>query len=247
MRYDVEGMKENLAKVGGGGGFWKAPVGNTKVRILPGEVGNCDKGAFYRTIRTHRTDLGEGLRNFKAPTNRWDAFEAAAEIFQSHGMQEQAKSCRARVSFALNLVPDGEKEISIWQCSGKIIKKLVSFIVDEDFGDFTDPETGYCITVNREGEGFSTRYDVIPSKTTGRLPEGWEELAMDLSICDGENIDPKKAIALLATRFESDYDDLSLELMQHRQAHLREVQKRKEKATARKPKIKRKVRRKVTR
>jgi hypothetical protein len=234
VKYDIEGMKETLSKAGSGGGFWKAPAGKTKVRVLPGTVGNCDKGAFYRTIRSHRIDLGEGTRFFKAPPNgRFDAFETCAELFASCGMTDQAKECRARTQFAVNLNPHQTNDIVIWRCSKKQIDRMISYMTDEDWGDFTDPEEGFCLTIERTGEDFGTRYEVTPSRTEGELCPGWEQQANDLSMCDGEEMDSKKAIALLSGKFEADYDDLTVELLQMRSEFIK-LNKKTKKTTKKK-------------
>jgi hypothetical protein len=219
MSYDIDHMKKRMAEVASGGSFWKPPVGSTKIRILPGTVGNCDDGTFFRTIRTHNFKFADGFRTFAAASNgTWSPIEACRDLFKVNGMKEEAKTLNVRTQFAMNIVVDGSEEVKTWKCSAKILEKLIDLLPDEDWGDFTDPVTGYCIKVTRKGEGLQTRYDVVPSNTKGALPAGWNELAHDLTVEDGDEPKDTEIIPILVDKFEDSYDDLETELLSMKKA-----------------------------
>ncbi len=222
MSYNLDAMKKTLQESSHGSTFWKPPQGNTKIRILPGTVGNCDPGTFYRKIQTHNFKFSDGFRAYSARTNGdWSPIEACRILFKEHGMQEQAKSLNLRTQFALNIVVQGEENVKTWKCSGKIVEKLIDILEDEDWGDFTDTKRGFCILISRKGEGIQTRYDAAASNTKGTIPEGWEGMAADLALEEGLPMEDDDIIPILVDKYEDVYADLESELMTLKKSHIK--------------------------
>ena len=222
MAYDIEAMKKRAAQAKSGGRFWKPPEGRTKVRILSGDVGNCDEGTFFRAIHNHNIKFPDGFKRIQVTKKGWSPIEACQKLFSESGMSDESKSLKPRTSFAMNIIVHGSEDVQVWSCSGTQMDKLLLIMADEDWGDFTDPDDGFCISVDRKGEGLATRYDVAASKTSGELPEEWEKNANDLQEEEGDEIDPKILIAMLADKYEDKYEDLASELMSARRRWMKE-------------------------
>lgn len=171
----------------GGGGWWKAPVGISVIRILP-PVGTMDY--FFLEVGQHY--IGDSKTPFYCPAictegeMRCPICDVNEELYKA-GEKEAASQFRAGRSFFMNIIdrahPDG---VLKWAPGTTIFGYITSAITDPDYGDVTDADEGYDFKLERVGTGREdTKYQGRPVKRSTPLgtPEQiaeWLNTAEDL-------------------------------------------------------------------
>ena len=174
-------LKEKIASTnvgGGGAGFWSPPQGATTVRILP-EVG--DMPFFYQEAGQHylpdRTQVT--CPNF---TSEGDLpcpiCELVSELYRgTEADKKMAGELRVRKSYWMNIVVrkagdrggDTAEGPFIFTPGVTIFTDVASLIANPDYGDITDPEDGFDITITRTGEKMETKYSVVARRMPNPL------------------------------------------------------------------------------
>lgn len=173
--YDLEQAaeeKEELGKGGAGADFLKLQTGKNVVRFLPPKVGVRSP---FKVVFQHFVKL-PGMTNpvtFACPrmTNKQPC-PACAKADELKSTGNPADADMARELFASRRVfanvisranpEDGPKILGF----GKMVhEQLLAIRQDEDSGgDFTHPEDGFDIVIEKSGEKLTTKYQVRPAR-----------------------------------------------------------------------------------
>jgi hypothetical protein len=98
--------------------------------------------------------------------------------------QARAERVGAKSQFMMNVVPIAEglpPEVKIYAASRGVVYELLGFFTDSEYGNFTDPESGFDVLVTRKGEKLNTKYTVRLARNPSRLRmKGWQAKLIDL-------------------------------------------------------------------
>jgi len=175
-------MRESLnrsKKRGGKTSFFKFPEGKTRVRILPSME---PFGDFYFESGFHYK-VGPEQSTIACPRltsgDRCPICEKVRELYKSDSDSDQhvAKRLRSKSRYFANALVEGTGVV-VLPYGSTVHTELVKCFLDPEFGDFTDPETGRWVTIEKEGTGMESEYfpRVSPKQTSLGDEDEIEEL-----------------------------------------------------------------------
>ena len=147
MALNLEAMKAKLDKLNGKGdggkkNFWRPEEGESNIRIVSTADGDPFKEKFFH--------YGIGGQSFLCPKRNFGddcpACNFANQLW-NEGTEEskkQAKEMFAKQRFFSPVLVRGEEAegIRVWGYGKMAYEKLLTIVLDPDYGDITDPETG---------------------------------------------------------------------------------------------------------
>lgn len=174
MSIDVKQIQkrlENLSKKGGGGGnnqFWKPSDGDQVIRILPVADGDPFKNFFFHYNVGNAAGFLCPKRNFG---DSCPVCEFATKLYKE-GTEESIKMAKdffAKERFFTNILVRGEesKGAQIWGFGKKAYEKLLGLVLNPEYGDITDPDTGTDLVLKYgkpAGASFPVT-DLIPRRS----------------------------------------------------------------------------------
>lgn len=128
--------------------FWKAPLGKSKVRVVPSAF---DPAMPFSELKFHY-NIGKypmlSLSNF-GKQDPVEEFVAELKKTNDRDNWSLAGKLTPRSRFFAPVIVRGEEDmgVRIWGFSQTIFKALLSMAEDEDIGDYTDPVNGFDMTV----------------------------------------------------------------------------------------------------
>jgi len=145
--------------------FIQLNEGTNLVRILPGKD---DDTLFYAETKIHRIPNGEGqiknvhcrkMQGEKCPL--CDAYYALwKRVNEGHKEYETlARQIKPRARYYMNVLDRDSREVKILSIGVILFKKVVAAMLDEDFGDITDPVEGHDFKIVKIMEGQWPKYD----------------------------------------------------------------------------------------
>ena len=158
MAIDMEKMRSKLSKLrgesngNGGSVLWKPQEGNQDIRIVPTEDGDPLKEMWFHY------NLGDN-RGFLCPKrnfgDRCPVCDFASNLWREgvenndNESKKLAKSLFVRQRFFSPVVVRGEEDggVRIWGYGKTAYELLLGYILDPDYGDITDTESGTDITL----------------------------------------------------------------------------------------------------
>jgi hypothetical protein len=160
MAIDFSKMKAKLDALEGKGGgknnnvFWKPEVGTHNIRILPAEDGDPVKELHFH----YNVDRGGVMcpkRNFG---DACPICEFATSLFRegTPDSQDQAKKLFVTQRYYAPSVIRGQEERGpvLWSFPKSAYKAIIETILDEDYGDVTDPKKGFDLKVTYVSKNF---------------------------------------------------------------------------------------------
>ncbi len=84
-------------------------------------------------------------------------------------------------AYVCNVIDRASKSIKIFDLKATIYKEILAYVKNPEYGDPTDPKTGYDLTIERMKTGplaINVKYKVVPSRNSIPLTE--EEMALEL-------------------------------------------------------------------
>jgi hypothetical protein len=139
------------------GGFYVSALYHNRLQLL-GVPADMGKGCYCRKSFDSKAKcpICELVERLAASGDPQDA--------------EVAKACKAKVklcswAFKLKSPQDTEPEEAkprILTYPPSVESQLLTYFLDPDYGDFTDPKTGRNITISKTGTGLGTEYSVRP-------------------------------------------------------------------------------------
>jgi hypothetical protein len=158
----LEKMQAKLAQLEQGKKlFWKAKQGENRIRILPSWEG--PDGLFYKEVPTH---YGVGPNRDKVVICAGEgcpvcALVAKLSVSEKPKKQQRAERMTAQNRIIMNIVdlvaPD---KALMWSTGESNLHELLTYAMDSDFQNFTDPKVGFNVVVRRKGEMLQTRWKV---------------------------------------------------------------------------------------
>jgi hypothetical protein len=214
MALDIAKMKQKQKMLETKGGdresrFWKVPDGKSTVRLLPDRDGDP-----FRILHLHYDINGKTVpcisKNWK---EKCPICEFAYAIYKDKSASEQerllAKKLLAKERYFSRIVvrEDGILEPKTWSYSPTVYKDLLALVLNEEYGDITDPKTGFDLVIDYGKVGGKTFAEtkVTPKRKESKLADNQQELDRLTS----EDFD----VYSLYERFSK--DDVELMLKEH--------------------------------
>lgn len=193
--------------------FLNIQEGTNLVRILPDK----EERPFYAETKIHRVPHGDnGVKNFhcrkvhgeKCPL--CDAYYGLWDMVNKGNLSPDAKKkaealarqIKPRDRFYMNVVDRETGDVKILSIGIILFKKIVSMMVDPDYGDITDLATGHDFKIVKEMDGQWPKYDqsaARPKSTEAGSKadiSGWMESLHDIhGLVKLEEFDDVKAAA----------------------------------------------------
>ena len=142
--------------------FYQIPEGTNAVRILPWKD---DEKEFYAETKIHRVPGPDGnVRNIHCRKIHGESCPMCDLYFAlwKTGRQEDedlARKIKPRARYYMNILDREGGEVKILSIGVILFKKIIGAMLDEDFGDITDPEAGHDFKIVKEMEGQWPKYD----------------------------------------------------------------------------------------
>ena len=193
----------NKTDLGGSSGFWSPKQGPNIIRILP-EVGDMDY--FFQEVGRHNFPDNKHVYcpSFTSAEDELDCpvCEIVQELYASgdKASRKLGSQLRVRKMYWMNVViRDGENVQGpfIYTPGVTVFSSIAALIGDPDYGDIFDVDEGTDVTVEREGTGLQTEYQVIPRRYPSELPDAkdYTSKAKDLSYMEVSE-DPEEDMEL---------------------------------------------------
>ena len=171
MAIDLEALAAKHAELsnpGTGGStdflnnFFQIREGTNIVRILPGKD---EDTLFYAETKIHRVPDAEGkVRNIHCRKIHGEACPMCDAYFGlwktgSKEDEDLGRQVKPRSRYYMNVVDRDSGEVKILSVGVILFKKVIATMLDEDFGDITDLETGHDFKIVKEMDGQWPKYD----------------------------------------------------------------------------------------
>jgi hypothetical protein len=142
--------------------FYQIPEGTNAIRILPWKD---DDNEFYAETKIHRIPQQDGgNKNVHCRKVHGEACPLC-DLYYSlwktgrKSDEDLARKIKPRARYYLNILDWDSGEIKILSIGVILFKKIIGAMLDEDFGDITDPETGHDFKIVKEMDGQWPKYD----------------------------------------------------------------------------------------
>lgn len=152
MAINLDAIRKKVAQLSGQRGtsniqFWKADVGEYKVRLVPSKY--CDENSPI---------LERYLYYFTKPAllapYQFGKVDPVQEMVRSiyndkNGNREIAKQLRAKMRAYAPIIVRGQEEkgVQVWSFGKQVYQRLLGFFIDEDYGNILDPNEGFDLKV----------------------------------------------------------------------------------------------------
>ena len=142
--------------------FYQIPLGSNAVRILPWRD---DDREFYAETKIHRVkDLAGNVKNHHCRKIHGEACPLCDLYFAlwKTGRAEDeatARQIKPRARYYMNILDRESGDIKILSVGVILFKKIIGAMLDEDFGDITNPEAGHDFKIVKEMDGEWPKYD----------------------------------------------------------------------------------------
>ena len=155
MTIDLDKMRQKLNKLqnkGGKGGdsiFWRPKDGQQTVRIIPTSDGDPFKEYWFHYNLGNNPGFLSPKKNF-GENDPLDDF--VRELFNegTDDSVREAKNLMARQRFFSPVIVRGEEDqgVRIWGYGKMAYEKLLSLVLNPEYGDITDPEEGTDLVID---------------------------------------------------------------------------------------------------
>ncbi len=185
MAIDIKKMKAKLAALQnkGGGNMWRPEEGKTySVRVVSTPDGDPFKEHWFHyeigkgSISCPKKNHGEdcAICNFASKLFKEDTEES----------NKMAKKFLPRQRFFSPVLVRGEEKegVRIWGYGKTVYQDLINLVLNPDYGDITDPETGTDISLKAEknaGQQFPMT-KLTPARKTSKLCNGTPDECREL-------------------------------------------------------------------
>ena len=210
----VNEKQEELNKPRGDFNFFSPKDGRNVIRICPPKG---DKDVFWKEADTHFGVGPEGKlvicsKMFK---KKCPVCNEVARLRKTGNKEDQKLADKMKVNHRayINIIdrndPDKVDVPQIYNCGNSVLKELINLVCDPEYGDITDFNSGFDITLTKSGKGMNTEYKVTPKRkesqaTTSITEEELQEALPDLdSLVVEKSVEEIKAI-LSGEDFEED-------------------------------------------
>ena len=141
--------------------FVQLMEGMNTVRILPGKD---EDAMFYAETKIHRVPSGDGqVKNVHCrkihgePCPLCDTYYSLWK--EPNKDEDLARQIKPRARYYMNVVDRETGDVKILSIGVILFKKIIAAMLDEDFGDITDLESGNDFKIVKIMEGQWPKYD----------------------------------------------------------------------------------------
>jgi hypothetical protein len=173
--------------------------GKTTVRIMPPY---SERGVWFKKVNEYYFNLGgqhlyfPSPRDFALPDPIWDYCESVYESDDQEAIAK-VKEWKPTLRYLMNAFilsepnPIERKDLVVLKVPSKVQKELKSLDTDSaaGYGDITNLEKGFSITISKEGKGISTTYTVTCHRNETNAFDILKERGLDLSTMTLHNLD----------------------------------------------------------
>ena len=175
MAIDLEALRKKHEELSGNksdqtflNNFLRLEDGTNLVRILPWKD---DEKEFYAETKIHRVEMSDGnVRNFhcrKVHNEACPLCDAYFKLWKMSSDKEdefanKARQIKPRERYYMNVVvrdSEEDQKVKILSVGQIIFKKVIGTMLDEDFGDITDLQTGHDYKIIKVMDGPWPKYD----------------------------------------------------------------------------------------
>ena len=142
--------------------FYQIPEGSNAVRILPWKDEDRE---FYAETKIHRITGPDGnVKNHHCrkvhgePCPICDVYFGLWKTGRKED-EDLARQIKPRARYYMNVLDRDSGDVKILSVGVILFKKIVGAMLDEDFGDITDPEAGHDFKIVKEMDGQWPKYD----------------------------------------------------------------------------------------
>jgi len=214
MAIDLDALRAKHAELSNTGGnansdflsnFLQVQEGTNAVRILPGKD---EETMFYAETKIHRVPDTQGnVKNYHCRKVHGEACPICDAYFAlwKTGRKEDedtARQIKPRARYYMNVVDRETGDVKILSIGVILFKKIIAAMLDEDFGDITDVDTGHDFKIIKIMEGQWPKYDQSQprpkSSEAGSKAEvaGWMDSLHDIhSLVKQEDYEEFKTLA----------------------------------------------------
>ena len=140
--------------------FIQLQDGTNAIRILPGK----EDELFYAETKIHRVPDGQGgTKNVHCrkihgePCPMCDAYYSLWK--EPYKDEDLARQIKPRARYYMNVVDRESGDVKILSIGVILFKKIIAAMLDEDFGDITNLDTGHDFKIVKIMEGQWPKYD----------------------------------------------------------------------------------------
>lgn len=142
--------------------FFQIKDGSNMVRILPWKDGDQQ---FYAETKIHRIpgpdDTVKNVHCRKVHGEQCPLCDLYYALWKTGRKQDEdlARTIKPRARYYMNVLDRDSGDIKILSIGVVLFKKIIASMLDEDFGDITDPEKGHDFKIVKEMDGQWPKYD----------------------------------------------------------------------------------------
>ena len=142
--------------------FYQIPEGTNAVRILPWKD---ESREFYAETKIHRVPQPDGtVKNIhcrKIHGEKCPMCDLYYGLWKTGKQEDEdlARKIKPRARYYINILDRASGDVKILSIGVILFKKIIGAMLDEDFGDITDPESGHDFKIVKEMDGQWPKYD----------------------------------------------------------------------------------------
>jgi hypothetical protein len=142
--------------------FYQIPEGTNAVRILPWKDEDRE---FYAETKIHRVPQPDGtVKNMhcrKVHGEKCPMCDLYYGLWKTGRKEDEdlARKIKPRARYYMNILDRASGDVKILSIGVILFKKIIGAMLDEDFGDITDLESGHDFKIVKEMDGQWPKYD----------------------------------------------------------------------------------------
>ena len=142
--------------------FYQIPEGTNAVRILPWKD---ESREFYAETKIHRVPQPDGtVKNMhcrKVHGEKCPMCDLYYGLWKTGRKEDEdlARKIKPRARYYMNILDRASGDVKILSIGVILFKKIIGAMLDEDFGDITDLESGHDFKIVKEMDGQWPKYD----------------------------------------------------------------------------------------
>jgi hypothetical protein len=202
MALDLDAIRRKVAELQGikkqsNIQLWKPAVGEYRVRLVPWQ--NLPNGEIFKELWFYYLKGQQSIlspKQFGLP-DPIDSLITKLYATRKPEDREQAYQLKPKMRSYAALVVRGQEDVGVqvWSFGKPVYQRLLSFFLDEDFGDITDPQAGYDLKVTISKKSPNAEFNDTTIDVKGKqckLTDDAEQLAKWLETPDIKNMYKQK-------------------------------------------------------
>lgn len=202
MALDLDAIRRKVAELQGikkqsNIQLWKPAIGEYRVRLVPWQ--NLPNGEIFKELWFYYLKGQQSIlspKQFGLP-DPIDSLITKLYATRKPEDREQAYQLKPKMRSYAALVVRGQEDVGVqvWSFGKPVYQRLLSFFLDEDFGDITDPQVGYDLKVTISKKSPNAEFNDTTIDVKGKqckLTDDTEQLVKWLETPDIKNMYKQK-------------------------------------------------------